>query len=532
MPYDVTMPDGTVIHDVPDGTTKAQLQAKYQAAHKPTSFWQGVGEEATRIAQRGSDFLDRLNPINYAADAALKAVGLDQNKVKTANRAALAQKFAASPYRGSEAGKTVGQIAATLPTMLLPGGPVVQGIASGALASHSNKPLGIAKDAAIGGALGKAGQVATSGLARVVGGKVVPKNVRLLADEGVTMTPGMRAGQGSLRNWVEDKVLGTVAPVIPNTATARAFNDLRGAVANRVLKPIGESVPKGTPIDREFMGQIQDRVYGALDDAAGNLSLQVDPALAASFAATKRSAPRLVGAEAAKQVTANADHLAARAQQPISGQQLRDTLSELRGIASKSEGALKDQLWGLHDDVVDALARQNSGEAVQTFNNARESATLLARMNDAAAKVDNGEFGPTQLLQAARRRGFGTSTANVASGEARLMDLADAAADVMRNKTANSGTIPRGLAVGALAGGGPVALGTINPVAGALAGSQLFGYVPGLAEVLQNAALNRPQVLRSAGSALDNAAPYVGRLTAGAAPLLTPGLSALLPQVE
>lgn len=31
MPFDVTMPDGTVIHDVPDGTTRAQLQAKYQA---------------------------------------------------------------------------------------------------------------------------------------------------------------------------------------------------------------------------------------------------------------------------------------------------------------------------------------------------------------------------------------------------------------------------------------------------------------------------------------------------------------------
>lgn len=31
MPFNVTMPDGTVIEDVPDGTTKAQIAAKYQA---------------------------------------------------------------------------------------------------------------------------------------------------------------------------------------------------------------------------------------------------------------------------------------------------------------------------------------------------------------------------------------------------------------------------------------------------------------------------------------------------------------------
>lgn len=65
MPMDVTMPDGTVIQGVPDGTTKAQLQTKY-AAH--------VGGQ-TAAAPRW----DVLGDIGRAAGNSVDAIGQDFN---------------------------------------------------------------------------------------------------------------------------------------------------------------------------------------------------------------------------------------------------------------------------------------------------------------------------------------------------------------------------------------------------------------------------------------------------------------------
>lgn len=153
---DVRMPDGTVIRNVPQGTPRAQIEAAWQksrAASKPTSFWQGVGEE---LGKAGSNALWVLDQISGRGIA--KAItGLPTPSDVT--RAQVRRASANSPYRGSTAGKITGGIIGSLPTMLVPGGALAQGAAAGGLLTEDpNNTAGLIKDVAIGAAANKIGE--------------------------------------------------------------------------------------------------------------------------------------------------------------------------------------------------------------------------------------------------------------------------------------------------------------------------------------------------------------------------------------
>lgn len=535
MPFDVRMPDGTVIRNVPDGTSKADIQERYKmnrareaASKHPVAgpILSGVANFADQLTLGFGDeisaTLDTLNPLSgrpnvwrgdgfgsawrqnqQARDATARQYSRDNPKT------AIAGSIAGAFLPGMAGGVGAVRTASNAPRLARSARAVAPAAAQGAAYGFgstngdiADRAKGAGKGAAYGVAGDVAGRAVGRGLASVVGGKAVPKNVRTLAREGVVMTPGQRAGVGSIRNVFEDKVLGSIPFVsdVPAAARNRGVNDLRVAVANRVLAPLGENVPRGTHIGNEAISGIQGRVYGALDNAAGNLSLGADEGLAQGFDAVRQASPRMLGAEGAQQVNANIAHLDDMLSRgPISGDTLRETLGELRGLASNDKGQLGQQIWALHDNLVDAMGRQNPADALAAFNKAREATALLKRMESAASKSVDGEFGPTQLLQAARQRGYGTSTANVASGEARLMDLANAAADVMRNTTANSGTPARAMAGALGLSGGVGATSLVSPVGAAAVSAPLLGYVPGIDKILQDMALKRSDNLIRAG---------------------------------
>lgn len=58
---DVRMPDGTLIRNVPDGTTRAQLTAKLKANGHDTSAWDEGAKEPQKSKGTGSDFVDGQN---------------------------------------------------------------------------------------------------------------------------------------------------------------------------------------------------------------------------------------------------------------------------------------------------------------------------------------------------------------------------------------------------------------------------------------------------------------------------------------
>lgn len=500
------------------GRELERVRAQPKAA-KPKSFWQGVSEGVTHGASNALDYMGNLPLVGdglKVANAVVGAVTGDKS-VADAGRRVMKETSAKSKYRGSTAGKLVGEVAATGPTGFIRNPLLAGAVSGGMLAENPKAGAKLLRDVAIGGVAGKAGDMIGRGVGRVIGGKVVPKNVRLLADEGVTMTPGQRGGK--LANFIEDKVLGSIPLVsdIPAAARARGANDLRVAAANRVLAPIGAKVKPGTHINNEAIGAIQDLANNAYDDAIAPLAMQLDDALSSNLDNAIAGADREVGAEGAQQLAAYAQHLKDRLAQGLSGEPLKREIQSLRKVASgaaRKDPLLAERFWALHGALDDSLSSQAGSGLADDFIKARETQALLQRFNDAASRpgVTNGEFGATHLKQAASRRGFGTNTANLASGEARLFDLANAGADVLRNTTANSGTIPRALATGGLAGGSyGLATGAIDPVTSSLTlGALLGGYIPGVDRVLQKAALDRPQAMRTLGEWIAQNAPYLG----------------------
>ena len=557
MPSDIRMPDGTIIRNVPDGTPRAEIERKWKIAASQKNPQRTALQSAVAGAVHGLTFgfLDELGAV---ADTIGWPAG--EKRPTIWNGSSFGDAWRANQRRNNEilkdaekqnpksymAGEVAGMIvpafftgggstaasggrlAARVPRLARAARAVVPAVAQGAAygAGSTNGGLGArARGAAEGAAWGLGGDLAGRAVgkvaSRIIGGKKVPANVRRLADEGIVLTPGQRAGPGSLRNKFEDTVLGSLPWVkeVPAAAARRGENDLRVAVANRVLKPIGQKLDRGSPINSETIGGIQDMVGNAYDEAIAPLSLQLDDDIMRSLDDIIGGAEREVGPDGARQVAAYAEHLKGRLAEGMTGEPLKREIQALRGVASetgKKDPMLGQRFWALHNTLDDGLARQSGETASDAYRSARESSTLMSRMNDAAAKSVNSEFGPTQLLQAARRRGYGTNTANIANNDARLMDLANDAASVMRNKTANSGTPERLAGIGLL-GGGVGGAAMIDPVMGGAVGASLLGYIPGLDRVLQNAALNRPQSMRAAAEAIERNKRILDLLGSGSA---------------
>lgn len=167
----VQMPDGRIARvEVPEDAHPDQITAfahsavqqatdsppKTQAPRppeKPTSFWQGLGEELGKAGSNAQWMLDQLSGRGIA-----KAItGLPMPSDIT--RAQVRNASANSPYRGSTAGKITGGIIGTLPTMLVPGGALAQGaVAGGLLTEDPNNTMGLAKEVALGAASNKVGE--------------------------------------------------------------------------------------------------------------------------------------------------------------------------------------------------------------------------------------------------------------------------------------------------------------------------------------------------------------------------------------
>lgn len=435
----------------------------------------------------------------------------------------------------------VGQLAgAVLPAFATGGGSIPMTAGKGtALAAAQGGAYGFgsakggiaerAKAVPEGAAWGAGGNMAGLALGRaasgLLGGKRLSGAQRALADEDVLLTPGMRGGK--VARFVEDKVLGSVPIVdeLPKAARERSFASLRKAAANRVLSPLGRQVDDiadlatDTKVGTEFAEKLNRTVYDAYDSTLGNMTLSGSPAMSTAIDDVVNNARLSLTDDEMKVVAANADAMKAKlAKGPLTGKALREQMGELRRraaeLARTERGGVLRELNGVLEDALDA---QNGGGASEAYRKAREAVSLLKRYENAASRagVENAMFGPTQLKQAAQKRGFGTSDASIASGKAPMMDLANNAAEAMRVQTANSGTVPRGLAMTGLLGGS-AAGAMVDPVmTGAMLGIPALGYIPGIDRILQNMATKRPAGLLSAGRAIDRNLPYLGLLGMG-----------------
>lgn len=279
MPHDVRMPDGTIIRNVPDGTTKADLQRRYAQVqakgpdNRPTSFLQGFGEELAKMGNNAGYAINRyLNPVTAIAQNLSDLTGYGKDYTPQAayqaTRKANAQASARSKYQGSTAGRIAGGVVGTLPTMFLPGGILAQGALQGAMASDNFDDVArTARDAAVGAGSGYlGGQVGKRIIAPVaerVGRTAPARAVAKAAVQGANALvsqlpqrvaskvpalstlplPSISAGEKSITRQVPD-----IAAVQQNLADAARLNlPYALADASPELRALAGSVTRKSP---------------------------------------------------------------------------------------------------------------------------------------------------------------------------------------------------------------------------------------------------------------------------------------------
>lgn len=216
MPRDVRMPDGTIIRNVPDGTTKADLQRRYQSHMQKAqdtrdpSFFQGLLEGASKVVGNAGEYLENTPVVGTPLKIAGAVSGLFGGKTRSAARQykdAQSQQFAKAKYKPSNAGRITGEVLASMPLGFGPGGAILQGLASGALLTHD------------------------------------PRNRNQMLKDAATGAVGNKLGE-----QVGKRVIAPVAERIGRTAPARAL----GANAVKAVNAVAARVPGLSPTARQL----------------------------------------------------------------------------------------------------------------------------------------------------------------------------------------------------------------------------------------------------------------------------------------
>jgi len=180
------------------------------------------------------------------------------------------------------AGQMAGDVIGTLPTLMLPGGALIQGAAAGALTSDDQSLPGVAAGAALGGIGGNAADMLTSGVINTVAPRISAAAQSLL-DRGVPLTTGMIAGSKGLLGRIEQ--LGQNVPVAGELIRKRGNEALTGfnsAVANEALAPIGAKVAPGTS-GHELYQNAKQAIGDAYDAVGKGAAVPLDGQYAADM---------------------------------------------------------------------------------------------------------------------------------------------------------------------------------------------------------------------------------------------------------
>lgn len=456
--------------------------------------------------------------VGQAINSAGVALGLPDSNTTTSGR------YAARANNSRTGYQVAGNIVGTLPTLAIPGGPVAQGAASGAVLSNEDTLGGVAGDAAIGGIAGKVGDMVTRGAARVIAPQV-NRGLRLLSDAGIPMTLGQIAAAGGSRigravKGIEDRAAGlpVVGDVI-NAARQRGTEAYNRTVMRRALGRAGLQLPDDVPVGREGVQYVGDRLSAQYQQLLPRLAARPDAQFSAdllSASQTLQTVPTEVQGQfqsvlrAAFQNRGNGPTLAGdnlKAAEEV----LTDFASRYRSAGDPNQRALGEAVGAVRDGLRQLVVRQNgqAGAQLQRINNAWRELTILERAAGGQGN-HNGVFSPKQYAAAARASDTSARRRATTRGTAPNQRMTDAAAGILPNTVPDSGTAGR-LAAGA----GIVGIGTIEPTTAVGLATLAAPYTA----VGQNAAnwlyfANRPALVRRGAALLRQSAPVVGTASA------------------
>lgn len=539
---DVRLPDGTIVRNVPAGTTRSQLMARVSKGPDRSGI-AGTLDAGVRGFTDMASFglsdkivagLNAVLPIDKLTNSKVKSVwetgdlgAAYRNNLQQEERIASADEKQHGLARGI--GQVAGAVAGPVPgrALLAQGASSVakgavrsgmfgagkaralagaarvagegaiqsglHGFGSGNSTSVSDRLTNAGTEAATGAIGSLVGAGAVRGAARAVS-PVIDPAVAKLAQMGVVMTPGQRAGPG-LTQWAENAAESVpVLGVAIRGAKRRGIEQFNRGTINEALKPISAALPKKAEAGRTAIEAAQEVISDNYDEALSKVRAPVDSLFQADLAATAQKAAGLPP-EQAKAF----DYIMQNKISPLlqggtlDGAGLQDVTRTLQGLAADAKKTpvagefLADALGSVRQHFID-LAGRHSPEGTDGFLRANQAEANMSRIYDAASKAHgDGIFTPQQLSAAAAKRGYGTTAKSAAAGNARMQDVADAGKSILPTTLQNSGTVERGALMAALGGVGTGAA-TINPAVAAIAAPAL-PYAPGIDAALQAFAL-------------------------------------------
>jgi hypothetical protein len=401
---------------------------------------------------------------------------------------------------GPDIGRIVGNTVAAAPiAMIMPGANaaallprIASGAASGAVTGAA-QPVEVPGDdywsqkavqTGIGAAGGAAAPAVTGAAARMISPNVRPE-VRTLLDAGVTPTPGQIVGGTANRLEEAAQSIPFVGDAIRG-ARGRAVEDVNRAAIDRALAPIGERLHPDTPLGREAIAEMHERIANNYDRLVPQLHVQADPQFVRNGLGNIIALRARMSDPAQTQLDRILQHDVLNkfdANGHMTGENFKTAESELgrqaRSFSNSpvaSDRQIGQAFTALQGHMRDLLMRSNPDRATE-LRAANEAFANALRVEGAAGKsgTDQGVFTPAQLLQSVRQLDPTLRKGAYARGDALMQDLADAGKSVLGNRVPDSGTPLRSAVMAAPALAGLYALNPAAAVGTTAAGAGLMG---------------------------------------------------------
>jgi len=534
----VTLPDGTVIKGVPDGTTKAQLldrlaSAKHPAARALRHEMAKAQVEGDPITQGAKNFAKhmpwwRQAAAGYGKAAPDIALGLGQITGLASDEDVEERKRLDAPLMntgGGITGNIAGNAMLFAPTAAIPGAGTLPGAAVIGAASGAVQPVGKdesrSANAMVGGLMGAGGQLA----GRVVGRGLKPISSRLGPEEaqlaqaagreGIPLTAGQQTGSRPLQiaeSVMENLPMTSGSQIAAREAQQRAFT----AAALRRAGIKGDSAGgRVLSEQKQFLGS-------ALGDIAENSKLSFDDMLTTKLNRIAQDARQHLPPAAAAKIddSINAVFSQVGEGNAMTGTNYQGWREPLRQLAKggDAEGHSYGQIRRALDEAFGAqVADPAWPDLSRQYANLK---TITQAMGGPGNLPATGQIPPSQL-GAALSNSIGREGKALGRGD--LNELSRIGQTFVKDQIPNSGTAQRQMIQSLLTTGGGGVGGASLGFGGALATGNDPWEAAAYGGALGGAAMLTPKVIQS----LMNSPAGVKYLTTGIVPIDEAGRKAL-----
>ena len=511
--FEITAPDGRKFRvTAPDGASREEALSKVQAQYKPKTKLEPLNVDPTEGMSTTEKFLAGAG--KGMTDVA-RGIGQVVGAVSREDMDEVRKRDAALSNTGAGAvGEVVGNLAATAPAMLIPGGQTVAGSAAIGATQGLLAPVATGEsrlnNAAFGSGGGAVGAVVPKVLARVAQPIKQSGAVKNLLSEGVTPTPGQSAG--GFLNRIEQQLESI--PVIGQFITharGRAVKEMDEAAIRKALPPGTVETIKAGREGIERAGALIDNAYDAAYQQITK-PVKVDT----EFYKQISSIPSKEGIDLPPSLAKRFDALVkdrvmARLSESSDAEAIRTAHNSLGALSRKYMGSPDPDQRALGQAFKEAklklremVSRQSAGDFKTTLDALDNKNAALKAVEKASGYQGSkeGVFSAEALKRASTK----------SSGEMRK--FASEAADVLGRTVPDSGTAGRMLIplAGAAAAGGNEYAGGPGWLTGLAAAPLLYSrmgsrYAVGgypaqatIAEIIRSTAPYTSQLGRSIGS--------------------------------